>query len=219
MNETELLTWLRGPGLLIAITIFVLGVVFRVIQNLAIGMPENLAEPKGSTFGPGVATVFRRFKFHRHSTNRGYFTLIAGYTFHIGLLLTLLFLDQHILLFKSILGFGWPALPTVLITFSALISIGALFAVLVYRVMDPVRRKLSVYQDYLVWVLTIGPLITGYLTMHPIGLSYTLLLSLHIISAEILLIAIPFASLSHMASLFVSRWYNGAIAGYKGVKS
>ncbi|WP_455365457.1 hypothetical protein [Kaarinaea lacus] len=219
MSETELLTWLRGPGLLLALTIFVLGIVFRVIQNLTIGMPKNLAEPRGSTFGPGVATVFRRFKFNRYSTNRGYFTLIAGYTFHIGLFLTLFFLDQHILLFKSILGFGWPALPTVIITFSALLSIAALFAVLVYRVMDPVRRQLSVYQDYLVWVLTIGPLITGYLTMHPIGLSYTLLLSLHIISVELLLIAIPFTSLSHMVSLFVSRWYNGAIAGYKGVKS
>ena len=219
MNETELLTWLRGPGLQLAVAIFVLGLVFRVIQNLTVGMPKNLAEPKGGTFGPGIATIFRRFKFHRHSTNRGYFTIIAGYTFHIGLFITLFFLDQHILLFKSILGFGWPALPTVIITFCALISIAALFAVLVYRVMDPVRRKLSVYQDYLVWVLTIGPLFTGYFTMHPIGFSYTMLLSLHIVSVELLLIAIPFTSLSHMVSLFISRWYNGALAGYKGVRS
>jgi nitrate reductase gamma subunit len=219
MSETELLTWLRGPGLQIAVMVFVLGLAFRVIQNLTAGLPKNLAEPKGSTFGPGVATIFRRFKFYRHATNRGYFTILTGYTFHIGLFLTLFFLDQHILLFENILGFGWPALPPVIITFTALVSIAALVAVLVYRIMDPVRRQLTVYQDYMVWVLTIGPLITGYLTMHPLGLSYTILLSIHIISAGLLLIAIPFTSLSHMVSLFISRWYNGALAGYKGAKS
>ena len=219
MNETELLTWLRGPGLQISVSVFVLGLAFRVIQNITIGMPKNLAEPKGSYFGPGMRTIFRRFKFPAHATHRGYFTIVSGYIFHIGLFVTLFFLDQHIYLFKSILGFGWPALSPVIINFTALVSIAALVAVLIYRVMDPVRRQLSEYQDYLVWVLTIGPLITGYLTMHPLGFSYTMVLSVHIISAELLLIAIPFTSLSHMVSLFIARWYNGAMAGYKGVKS
>ena len=219
MNETELLTWLRGPGLQISVAIFIVGLTFRIIQNLTVGMAKNHAEAKGSYFGPGVATIFRRFKFYPHATNRGYFTMISGYIFHIGLFVTLFFLDQHIQLFKSIIGFGWPALSPVIINFTALISIAALIALLVYRIMDPVRQKLTGYQDYLVWVLTIGPLVTGYLTMHPLGISYSMMLSTHIISAELLLIAIPFTSLSHMVLLFIARWYNGAIAGYKGVKS
>lgn len=219
MNETELLTWLRGPGLQISVAIFVVGLTFRIIQNLTVGMAKNLAEPKGSYFAPGVATIFRRFKFYPRATNRGYFTIISGYIFHIGLFVTLFFLEQHIQLFKSIIGVSWPALPPVIINFTALVSIAALIAVLIYRIMDPVRQQLTTYQDYLVWVLTIGPLITGYFTMHPLGVSYTMLLSIHIISAELLLIAIPFTSLSHMVSLFIARWYNGAMAGYKGVKS
>jgi nitrate reductase gamma subunit len=98
-------------------------------------------------------------------------------------------------------------------------GIAALIAALVHRLTDPVVKKLTDYQDYLAWALTILPLITGFLLMHPVGISYKVALSLHIMSAELLLIAIPFTKLSHMVSIFISRWFNGAIAGYKGVKS
>jgi nitrate reductase gamma subunit len=219
MNETELLSWLRGPGLQISVAVFVVGLVFRTIQNFMIGMTKDLAEPKDGYFGPGLATIVRRSLFHPGTTHRGYFTMIAGYTFHLGLLITLFFLEQHIMLFRAIIGFGWPALHPTLIDVSTLIGIAALIAVLIHRIMDPVVRKLTDYQDYLAWLLTIAPLITGYITMHPVGLSYHAALIIHIISAEALLIAIPFTKLSHMVSLFIARWYNGAIAGYRGAKS
>ncbi|WP_455366527.1 hypothetical protein [Kaarinaea lacus] len=219
MNEIELLTWLRGPGLQISISVFVLGIVFRTIQNLTMGMSQNLAEPNGSYFAPGVATIIRRSLFHPGTTYRGYFTMIAGYTFHIGLLVTLFFLEQHIMLFKSIIGFGWPALSPAIIDFTTLISIAALITVLVHRLTDPVLRQISDYQDYLTWLLTITPLVTGYLAMHPIAMTYKTALIVHILSVEILLIVIPFTKLNHMVSLFIARWYNGALAGYKGVKS
>jgi len=219
MNEIELLTWLRGPGLQISVSVFLLGIVFRTIQNLTMGMAQNQAEPKGSYFAPGVATIIRRSLFHPGTTHRGYFTMTAGYTFHVGLLVTLFFLEQHIMLFRSIIGFGWPALSPAIIDFMALVSIAALITVLLHRLMDPVLRKISDYQDYLTWFLTIAPLVTGYLTMHPIAMTYKSALILHIISVEILLIVIPFTKLNHMVSLFIARWYNGALAGYKGVKS
>ena len=219
MNEIELLSWLRGPGLQISVALFVLGILFRTVQNLTIGMSKNLAEAKGSYFVPGLQTIVRRSLFHPGTTHRGYFTMIAGYTFHIGFLVTLFFLEQHILLFKSIIGFGWPSLSPTIVDMMALVSIAALIAVLLHRIMDPVLKQISDFQDYLAWLLTIAPLITGYLAMHPVAASYQTALILHLISAEVLLIVIPFTKLSHMVSIFISRWYNGAIAGYKGVKS
>jgi nitrate reductase gamma subunit len=219
MNEIEVLNWLRGPGLQISVAVLVLGLIFRTLQNVMMGMGKDLAEPKGSYFGPGLATIARRSLFHPGTTYRGYFTMIAGYTFHIGLLVTLFFLQQHIMLFKNILGFGWPALPPTVIDIMALVSIAALITVLVHRVMDPVVRMLTDYQDYLAWLLTIAPLVTGYITMHPVGMSYRTAYIVHLVSIEILLVVIPFTKLSHMVSLFISRWYNGAIAGYRGAKS
>lgn len=219
MTETELLIWLRGPGLQISATVFLLGLAFRTLQNLAMGMPKDLAEGRGSYMGPGLATIIRRSLFHPGTSYRGYFTMIAGYTFHIGFLVTLFFLSQHIILFKSVLGFGWPALSPGLIDLFALLGIAALVTVLIHRIIDPVLKQLSDYQDYLAWLLTILPLISGFLLMHPMGMSYKMALALHIMSAELLLIAIPFTKLSHMVSIFISRWFNGALAGYRGVKS
>jgi hypothetical protein len=45
------------------------------------------------------------------------------------------------------------------------------------------------------------------------------MLTLHLLSVELLLIAIPFTKLAHMLTTFSARWYNGAVAGYKGMQS
>ena len=219
MSESELLAWLRGSGLQIAVAIFFLGLVFRIVQNIVAGRARNLAVPRGSQFGPGLRTIWYRSFSMPGLTYRSYFTMIAGYIFHLGFFITLFFLSQHILLFKNLLGLSWPALPAALIDITALLSIAALVAILIHRLMDPVLKQISDYQDYLAWLLTILPLATGFMLLHNMGTSYQLSLSLHLISIEVLLIAIPFTKLSHMLSIFISRWYNGAIAGYKGIRS
>jgi nitrate reductase gamma subunit len=219
MTEIELLSWLRGPGFQIAVVVFVFGLVYRIGQNLLLGRNTNFAVARGNSFAAGLKTIWRRSFPHEGMGHRGYFTFLAGYAFHLGFLLTLFFLSQHIIVFRSVVGFGWPALPPAIIDITALVGIAALIAILVHRIQDPVVRKLSDYQDYLAWALTILPLVSGFILVHPIDVSYTLLLCLHIICAELLLVAIPFTKLSHMASLFIARWYNGAIAGYKGIQS
>ena len=73
--------------------------------------------------------------------------------------------------------------------------------------------------DYLVWLVTFLPLLTGYLAFHRIGLSPPMLIALHILSVELLMVLFPFTKLMHAFTLFMARYYNGAIAGYKGVHS
>ena len=48
MTEIELLSWARGPGLQIAMIVFVAGVVIRILEILLLGRKANLAESKGS---------------------------------------------------------------------------------------------------------------------------------------------------------------------------
>jgi len=80
-------------------------------------------------------------------------------------------------------------------------------------------RYLSRFQDYLVWLVTILPLVTGYLAFHRIALTPQHLIGLHIASVELLMVVFPFTKLMHAFTLFIARYYNGAIAGYKGVNS
>jgi nitrate reductase gamma subunit len=46
-----------------------------------------------------------------------------------------------------------------------------------------------------------------------------LLLVLHIGSVELLMVAFPFTKLMHAFTLFMARYYNGAMAGRKGVNA
>ncbi|MDH3694954.1 MAG: hypothetical protein OER96_10330, partial [Gammaproteobacteria bacterium] len=205
MTETDFLNWVRGTGMQIALTVFLVGMIYRLLENYLIGRKEMLAEPKGDEWRHGLNTVWRRSLLHSSLTTRGYFTLVAGYIFHLAFLITLFFFAQHIEMFKSLLGFGWPALPPLVISITAVLGIVALIAVLFHRITDPVKRMLSDFQDYLTWFLTFFPLITGFLLMTQSSLAYKGLLATHILSFELLLVAIPFTKLSHMITVVPER--------------
>ena len=219
MTEIELLAWARGPGLQIASMIFVFGIIVRFIEILMMGRKKSLAEAKGSEMGGGLRTIVSRFGTDSGTFKRSTFTIVAGYIFHIGLFVTLFLFTPHILLFKDIFGLSWPALPTAIVDATAVISIIALFALLIHRLRDNVQRYLSGFQDYLVWLVTLLPLITGYMAFHRMGLPAPSLLAIHILSVELLMVVFPFTKLMHAFTTFLARWYNGAVAGYKGVQS
>jgi nitrate reductase gamma subunit len=219
MTEIEFLNWVRGPGFQIATIIFVAGVIIRFAEIILLDRKANLAEAKGSEMLSGLRTIVTRSLPDKSTLQRSMFTVVAGYFFHIGLFITIFLFTPHILMFKDIFGFGWPALPTQIIDAVAVVTIIALLAVLVHRLRNKVLRFLTTKEDYLVWLLTILPLITGYMAFHRIGLPPTTMLALHILSVELLLVAFPFTKLMHSFTFALSRWYGGAISGYRGVKS
>ncbi len=219
MTEIELLSWVRGPGFQIATIVFIGGVIIRLLETLWLGRAPNLAEAKGPAMISGLKTIFTRSVYKIGSLRNASITMATGYIFHIGLLLTLFFFAPHILLFKDVIGFGWPSLPTPIIDALTVVSIIALFAVLVHRLTSKVLRHLSNFEDWLVWFVTIAPLVTGYVAFHRIGATAPTLLAIHILSVELLMIVFPFTKLMHTFTLFIARWYNGAISGYRGVAS
>ena len=219
MNETDLLLFARGPGLTIATFVMVAGVVVRLVEILWMGRKANLAEARGSEMAGGMGTVFRRSIPDPGTFRRSAFTVVSGYVFHLGLFIVIFLFVPHILVFESALGLSWPGLPSNLVDAVTVLTIIALLAVLVHRLMHPVLRLLSEFGDYLAWFATILPLVTGYLAFHRIGGSAPLLIALHILSVELLMILFPFTKLAHAFTLWLARWYNGAIAGYRGVSS
>lgn len=219
MSEIELLDWARGPGFQIAIIIFIAGVIIRLGEILLLGRKENLAEAKGSEMSSGLRTIVTRSVPDKDSFRRSTFTVVAGYIFHIGLFVTIFLFAPHILMIKDVIGFGWPALPTPVVDATAVVTIIALFAVLAHRMSSTVLRFLSTPEDYLVWLATITPLITGYMAFHRIGMTAPTLLAIHILSVEFLLVIFPFTKLMHTFTVALSRWYGGAISGYRGVES
>ncbi len=219
MSEIEFLSWVRGPAFQIASVIFVAGVVIRLAEIVLLGRKENLAEANGSAMNSGLRAIISRSIPDKGTFKRSSFTVVSGYIFHIGLFITIFFFAPHILMFKDVIGFGWPSLPTAIVDAVAVVSIITLLAVLVNRMRDKVLRFLSTSEDYLVWFLTILPLITGYIAFHRIGMTAPSLLAIHILSVELLMVLFPFTKFMHAFTVVLSRWYNGAISGYRGVES
>jgi len=219
MTEIEFLNWTRGTGLQIATIIFVGGVVIRILEILLLGRKANLAEAKGSEMSSGLKTIVSRSIPHADTFKRSSFVVVSGYIFHIGLFVTIFLFAPHILLIKDLTGISWPSVPTPIVDAVAVISIIALLAIIAHRFNHPVQKYLTNFEDILVWFVTIAPLITGYIAFHRIGMSGPMLLGIHILSVELLMVVFPFTKLMHAFTLFIARWYTGAISGYRGVES
>lgn len=219
MSEIEFLSWVRGPGFQIATVIFIAGVIIRFGEILLLGRKQNLAEAKGSEMRSGLRTIVTRSIPDKGTFQRSTFTVVAGYVFHLGLFITIFLFAPHILMFKDVIGFGWPSIPTSIVDAMAVVTILSLFAVLANRMRHPVLKFISTKEDYFVWLATILPLLTGYMAFHRIGTTAPTLLAIHILSVELLLVIFPFTKLMHAFTLVLSRWYNGAISGYRGVES
>jgi len=218
-TPTDLLLWVRGPGFDIALVVFTLGVITRLLEVLLLGRKVDYAVPRDGELGPGVRTLFSRTLPESGAFTRSPFTVLGGYIWHIGFLLCLLLFVPHIELFHGTLGLRWPGLPSNLVDAAAAVTIVTLVAMLVSRLTHPVKRYLSGPEDYLTWLLTFLPMLTGYLAYHRMINPYPLVLGLHILSVELLMVVFPFTKLMHAFTFAIARWYNGAMAGRRGVQS
>ena len=217
MNELQFLTWVRGTGLNIAVGIFLLGVLWRLIEIYSLGRKKDLAAPRHVDGASGWHTLFRRSVPPAGMLKRSPVSYISGYTFHIGLAIVVFFFAPHIKLIESVTGLSWPGLPSQFVDFVAVVTMAAMVVMLVDRLNKPVKRYLSTFEDWFTWAVTFLPVLTGWMAVQHLLLPYTTLLALHILSVEVLLVVLPFTKLFHAITLWGSRWYNGRVNGHKGV--
>ncbi len=219
MNANDLLIWARGPGFDIALLIFVAGMLLRLLEVVSLGVRKDLAEGRGSAVQGGLKLLWTR-NFPRAATfAHEPLRIINGYLLHIGLFVVIFLFGPHIAIFQSGLGLSWPGLSTGIVNAVSAITVLSLVAALLLRVTNPVMRFLSGYDDYLAWLVTFLPVLTGYMAYNHLFLPYTLTLALHVLSVDLLLVLAPFSKLTHMFSFALARWFTGATAGYRGIES
>jgi hypothetical protein len=125
---------------------------------------------------------------------------VASVVFHVGIILVPVFLSGHVQLLRRGLGLAWPTLPPPLADALTITSLAALAALLLFRVGSRALRFLSTFQDWFLLVLCMVPLLSGYYVAHPAGspLPFRLTFLIHLLSAELLVILIPFTKLAHV---------------------
>jgi nitrate reductase gamma subunit len=217
----ELLAFARGPLLPISIGIFVFGTVLRITSLLLLPRLKEHSSPRAGAkpaFVAGVREILRRFWPDHEFARRALFHWINGWVFHIGLAIVVLFAAPQILFFEDLLGLSWPHLPNNLVFGVGVITLGSLLAALVMRLGNPVQRLISGFDDYLSWLLTFLPVLTGVVAATHLGARYETLLALHILSVEALLIWLPFGKLMHWFLAFVTRGQTGAHLNHRGAQ-
>jgi len=127
------------------------------------------------------------------------FLSVVSFLFHIGLIITPVFLFGHIALLRSAAGLGWAALPGAVADALTLLTIVCGLILMGARIFETDAAALSEPQDYLLLLLLMTPFATGFMALHPWAnpLSYNAVLLIHILSGEAIFVLIPLTKLSH----------------------
>ncbi|MBU1651104.1 respiratory nitrate reductase subunit gamma [bacterium] len=131
--------------------------------------------------------------------------------FHVGLILVPLFYGGHVLLWKNSVGFAWPALSLGLADFLTLTTIAGGIIMFLARALYAPARALSRKQDYVWPLLLVVPFITGYFAVHQSlnPAAYQWIMLLHIYSANVIMVMIPFTKIAHCILLPLSQLVTG----------
>ncbi|MCX5881169.1 MAG: hypothetical protein NTU74_05030 [Deltaproteobacteria bacterium] len=217
--------FVTGPLAWLAFLVFFVGVFVRVVQYIR-GLDwklDRVTYTVNVSYGIKGALrsiFFWLFPFGTHSWRSYPLLTVLVFAFHIGILFTPIFLLAHNLLLLERWGFSLWTIPEAaadFLTFVVLIS--AVFLIL-RRIALPEVRIITTAYDYLMLAVAVAPFFTGLMAHYQSG-NYQLWLILHILSGEIMLMAIPFTKLSHFVGFFLSRAQLGMDYGIKrgGMKS
>jgi nitrate reductase gamma subunit len=211
--------FVTGPLAWVAFSVFFFGVITRIVLYIR-GLDwklDRVTYTVNVSYGIKGALrsiLFWLFPYGTHGWRTHPFMTLLVFTFHIGLLVTPVFLIAHNQLLWERFGIRLWTIPEVVADFLTMfVMISAVFLVL-RRIALPEVRILTTAYDYLVLGIAVAPFVTGYLAHIQAG-DYHFWLILHILSGEIMLIAIPFTKLSHFVNFFLSRAQLGMDFGIK----
>lgn len=225
----DLLEWARGPLLIASIAVFGLGVGWRLLWLWRMPAGIRSRQPARAAFGTAAAwsAVLARTLppggFHPSAT----LVTANPYVFHIGLAVVFLGYAPHIAFIHRLTGLTWPALPDMVIYIAAAGTIVSLLMALLFRLTDPVLKKISHADDWITWTLTFLPVLTGMALLGDPSdaivardhVVYRTPLAVHLLSLELLLIWFPFGKLMHAFLVWPGRMQLATLFGRRGVRS
>jgi nitrate reductase gamma subunit len=200
----------RGPLVWVSFLIFIVGTTIQVMRfyRLSRRKPILKLEPDGSSnIEPLPEASWRsRIKMLKLTILGGQPVMIVLTTvFHVCLILTPLFVLGHNILLDLSWGVSFPSFSDKVTDALTLVVIVTGFYFLYRRMFFYRVVVISTAYDYILLLIATAPFITGFLAYHQV-LDYHALIFIHILSGEIMLVAIPFTKLIHMPFFFINRF-------------
>lgn len=209
-----------GPGLWIAFAVCLGGLFIRVAFLVGISRERDRVIYNHVSVSWGLKSIFHWLIPWGSSSMRlqPLFTLMF-FLFHICLLATPVFLNAHNILWDEAFGVSPWSMPDKLADMLCWVLLATGLYLLGRRIIRPEVRILTGAGDVTLLLLTLLPFLTGLLAYHQWG-PYETMVLLHMISAEVLLVLIPFTKLGHMVLFFFTRAFIGfEMGGRRGARS
>lgn len=206
----EWIEWARGPIFRASLAIMLIGLLRLLLLNLySIVLLVREARKNGREvpFQAIVRVTFEWLFPIRKVREQRFFFSIVSIMFHTTIIVTPIFLGTHIVLWQRGLGISWPALPVLVADIFTIVAIITGLILFFDRIYIAASRGLSRFQDYFIPLLIIVPFLSGFFIMHPTinVFGYNSMLFIHIMSANLLFVIIPFSKISHVALFPLSQ--------------
>jgi len=206
----DLYTLAEGPLLWVSFLVFILGSIFRIVLFFAVSLKRDRVIYQHFSWKYLFLTFCRWIlPINRDILKNPVFAPLA-YIFHFCLIVVPIWFAGHITLWEeSRFEWSWTPIPDTMADWMTLIFLIIALFLLLRRILSPGIRFLSTFSDYLLLVITALPFLSGYFVTHGTLDSVAFLGDnmqlIHMLSAEAMLILIPFTKLSHFVLFFFSR--------------
>jgi nitrate reductase gamma subunit len=195
--------WARGPAFIFSFSFMILGLLRHLGLTLwEIGRAWRRAGDKSLPFRQIMGgTLQWLFPAGRIAQNPLF--SLTSVVFHVAILIVPVFLPGHIALWFRGTGLSWPAIPNAWADVLTVVAATAALALVLQRAAAKSTRSLSRIRDYALPLIVALPFVSGFMVMHPDfnPYSYTSVLFVHVMSANLLMVLIPLTKLIHAALL------------------
>jgi nitrate reductase gamma subunit len=205
--------FVSGPLVWASVILFLGGSLYRLISMGLLARKKDVAVYAYASTYYGLRSILRWIvPFASVNMRKHPVMTVFSFAFHLCLLTLPLFLFAHIVLIKESWDVSWGWLPDGTADIMTLVVIASCVFFLARRLVVPETRFLTSVSDYLILLMVAAPFITGFWTYHQWA-GFEVSGILHILSGEIMLVAIPFTKLSHMIFFPFTRGYMGSEFG------
>lgn len=211
--------FVTGPLVWVTFIVFTVGMIIRVIMyikglNWKLDRVTYRVNTEYGMRGAIRSLLYWMIPFAaRGWKTHPVFTVIT-FCFHISLLISVFLLSAHTILLERAWGIRLISIPDRVGDALAILAMVAVIMFVIRRLALPEVRVITTAYDYIVLIIAAAPFITGFLAYHQI-FNYKIILITHILSGEVMIIAIPFTKLSHFILFFLSRIQIGMDFGIK----
>ncbi len=207
--------FVTGPLAWLAFGIFIIGMICKMISLHRLASKKDKVIFNHLSLGWSLKSIVRwLIPFGSRSMREKPVFTIFTFVFHICLLATPIFLLSHNILWEERWSISWWTLSETVADYMTLLMIVAGGGLLFRRIVAPEVKIVTTAYDYVLLAIALAPFITGYLAYHQ-WFHYKTMLIFHVLSGEVMLVAIPFTKLSHMFLFFFTRAHIGSEFGQR----